>query len=88
MRRREGIEDVELREMVRGLGKGDHVNLRFLTGEKTFETWLVRITSVKGSVFRGKLTSRSADEGRSILAIGATVIFKAAHIHSLARRQR
>src|SRR5438477_584590 len=47
LRRREGIDDVELREEVRGLGVGDVVMLTFLTGTNSFagETLPVRITS-------------------------------------------
>lgn len=86
MRRREGIDDVELRKMIRELVSGDFVNLTFVTGAKSCETWLVRITSIKGSVLRGKLETRPAAEGRSVLRSGAPIVFTTAHIHSLARR--
>jgi hypothetical protein len=85
MRRQQGIEDVELREEVRGLGVGDLVRLTFLTGAGPFagETLLVRITSIRGPGYRGKLASGPAPTGQLRLRVGALVTFTAAHIHSL-----
>jgi hypothetical protein len=67
MRRREGIEDVEPREAIRGLRIGDSVRLTFLTGTKSSagETLLVRITRIRGPVFRGKVADRPASAGLS-----------------------
>src|SRR4051794_12299675 len=65
MRRREGIEDVELREEIRGLRVGDIVKLTFLTGSHSFETLLVRITSIRGAAFRGKLANGPTSAGLS-----------------------
>jgi len=85
MRRREGIDDVELREQIRRLGVGDFIKLTLLTGRTpgTGETLLVRITSIKGPAFRGKLASKPAVPGLSKLQVGSPLAFTAAHIHSL-----
>jgi hypothetical protein len=85
MRSQEGIDDVELRTRIRGLAVGDFVKLTFLTGLKTFETLLVRITRIKGSAFRGKLASEPACTGQSKLHVGTAVAFTTAHIHSVAK---
>ena len=87
IRRREGIDDVELRKAIRGLDVGDFVKLTFLTGPTSFETLLVRITSIRGHAFRGKLATRPAPTGPSKLRDGSPVAFTTAHIHSLAKVQ-
>jgi hypothetical protein len=86
MRRRQGIEDVELRQKIRGLSSGDFVRLTFLTGkgEPRAETLVVRITSVRGCTFRGKLASASSAKTRT-LRPGTTVVFTTDHIHSLVK---
>jgi hypothetical protein len=86
-RRREGIEDVELREEIRGLRVGDLVKLTFLAAPSTFETLFVRITSIHGSAFRGKLANGPISGRLSRLRVGSAVAFTAAHIHSLPRKQ-
>jgi hypothetical protein len=85
LRRQAGIDDVELREEIRGLGIGDHVRLTILTGTRSFETLLVRITSIKGSTLRGKLAGRPA--AASNLRVGLPVTFTTAHIHSIPPRR-
>ena len=85
LRLREGIVDVQLRKLIQGLAKGDHVNLTFLTGSANSETWRVRITSIRGPILRGKLVSAGRD-GRSALRAGDAVVFRTAHIHSLTKR--
>jgi hypothetical protein len=87
MRRREGIEDVELREGIRRLGVGDFVKVTLLTSGTPLrgETLLVRITGIKGSSFRGKLVSQPAVPELSKLRVGSPLVFTAAHIHSLAK---
>jgi hypothetical protein len=89
MRRREGIEDVELREEIRGLGVGDLVKLTLLssTNSSAGETLLVRITRIRGSAFRGELADRPISAGLSGLRIGSPVAFTAAHIHSIPKEQ-
>ena len=89
MRRRQGIEDVELRKMIRGLVRGDCVRLTFLTGtgESRAETLLVRITSIRGCSSRGKLASAPASRTRD-LRVGTAVVFTTDHIHSLVKGSR
>jgi hypothetical protein len=85
MRRREGIEDVELREAIRGLRVGDFVRLTLLTGTAPFagETLLVRITRIRGDAFRGKLADRPVSPRLSQLRSGSPVTFRSHHIHSI-----
>ena len=49
------------------------------------ETLLVRITSIRGGAFRGKLASRPTSAGLSGLRVGRALAFTGSHIHSLAR---
>jgi hypothetical protein len=86
-RLRAGIDDVELRSEIRGLQVGDFVKLTFLTGATSFETLSVRITSISGSAFRGKLADRPVAPALSKLRAGSPVAFTAAHIHSLGKRR-
>ena len=86
MRRQEGIDDVELRVDIRGLLAGDFVRLTFLTGTTSFETLVVRITSIRGSAFRGKLVRRPTSASLRKLSAGAAIAFTTAHIHSLLKR--
>src|SRR5262245_54184961 len=83
MRSRQGIEDTELQEEIRGLRVGDLVRLTLLPAPKVSETLAVRITSISGSSFRGKLAERPASIGLATLRLGAVLTFTAAHIHSL-----
>lgn len=84
MRRRQGIEDVELRRAIRGLRVGEFVKLTLLAGtEGAGETLLVRITSIQGDDFRGKLASRPSSAGLSGLRVGLALAFTGSHIHSL-----
>jgi hypothetical protein len=88
MRRREGIEDVELREEIRRLEVGDCVMLTLLSGTESFagETVEVRITSINGYALRGKLVTKPVSLGLAELHAGSTVGFTTAHIHSLPRK--
>jgi hypothetical protein len=85
MRRRVGIDDVELWTAVRGLRTGDYVRLTFLggVGSATAETLRVRITRIRGTDFRGNLADKPAFRGLSGLRVGSAVTFTASHIHSL-----
>lgn len=87
LRYRQGIEDVELQQAIRKLRAGDMVVLSFLAGPTSFETLSVRITSISRSQFRGKLASGPTSPGLSSLHIGFPVVFTAAQIHSLPRKQ-
>jgi hypothetical protein len=90
MRRRQGIDDVQLHEEIRDLAVGDFVKLTLSTaGEATpaGETLLVRITSIKGDAFRGKLVDRPTSSALAKLSAGWPLAFNAAHIHSVRRGQ-
>jgi len=86
LRQEAGIDDVELREGIRRLGAGDVVRLTFLASGKLSrgETLLVRITSIRGLLFRGKLVSRPASAALADLRAGTVIVFSGANIHSLA----
>jgi hypothetical protein len=88
MRRREGIDDVELRKEIRALQVGDFVKLTLLAGAAPSpgETLRVRITRISGDEFRGKLASRTAANGPLNLPAGSRVAFTSAHIHSVLKR--
>lgn len=86
LRREQGIDDIELRLDIRTLKAGDFVKLTFLVGTAAFETLSVRITSIRGSAFRGKLAKRPSSSGLSELEAGAIIEFNTAHIHSLIKR--
>jgi hypothetical protein len=81
MRRRVGVDDVELRGAIGGLRVGDLVRLTLLAGPAPAarRTVVVRITAIHGPEFRGTLTSA----GPADLRPGARVAFTASHIHSL-----
>src|SRR5438445_738788 len=72
-RLRAGIDDVELRSEVRGLHVGDVVKLTFLAGTTSFETLAVRITSISGLAFRGKLTDSPVAPALAGLRVGSPV---------------
>jgi hypothetical protein len=85
MRRRQGIEDDELRETIRSLRIGDFVKLTFLATPMTCagETLLVRVTQINGDTFTGKLADRPALPALYKLRPGSSVAFKTEHIHSV-----
>jgi hypothetical protein len=85
MRRKEGIDDVELRKDIRRLRAGDSVNLTLLTESGLAETLSVRITSIKGLALRGKLTRKPNAAGLSGLGAGFPLVFRAAHVHSIGK---
>lgn len=84
-RRVVGIEDDVLREGIRQLETGNLVRLTLLTDTVSpgGETVLVRITSINGATFRGKLVSRPISTGLRWLEAGARINFARSHIHSL-----
>jgi len=85
-RRQAGIDDVDLRQEIRGLRVGDVVKLTFMAGPHVFETLPVRITSMRGLAFRGTLAHKATAAGLSTVRVGSSVVFTAAHIHSLPRK--
>jgi hypothetical protein len=87
LRRKEGIDDVELHDEIRALRIGDYVRLTFLVRDRfisTGETLLVRITRIQGQTLSGRLTNQPISRGLAKLRIGARVSFAASHIHSVA----
>ncbi len=87
LRRQQGIEDVELREQIRGLRVGDLVRLTLLGSGTAAETLAVRITSIRGGAFRGKLADSPVLSGLLPLREGFPLAFTADHIHSVAKRR-
>lgn len=87
LRRREGIDDVELHEDISRLRIGDHVFLSFLAGATLRETLPVRITRIRAGQFRGRLVGRIARPELFGLRADALVSFTAGQIHSIAKPQ-
>jgi hypothetical protein len=87
MRRCQGIDDVELRAAIRGLGVGDAVRLTLLAGDAAAggETVVVRITAINGRRFRGTLATRPVQKALAGLKTGLDLAFTADCIHSLVR---
>lgn len=83
LRRRNGIEDVKLQKEIGRLRAGSVVRLTFLAGPRCSETLAVRITSIRGSAFRGKLVKSSTVAGLSMLRLESVIVFTADHIHSI-----
>ena len=83
LRQREGIDDVELHDDIRRLRAGDHVRLTFLSGVTLRETLLVRITSIRGGQFRGRLSGPQTRTPLPGLRPDAMVTFTAGQIHSI-----
>jgi len=88
LRHKAGIDDVELRAAICRLRVGDSVKLTFKAGATSpaGETLRVRITSIQGCRFRGKLSERPELVGLSKLRVGSAVRFPPAHIHSIPNR--
>lgn len=88
MRRREGIDDLELRAAIHTLRVGDCVMLTFLpaTAPCAGETLSVKITHIAGSSFRGKLACGPLSARLSPLRVGAIIAFGGDHIHSIRKR--
>ena len=86
LRRREGIDDIELHEDIGRLRVGDHVHLTFLSGASLRETLPVRITRIRAGQFRGRLAGRAARPELLGLTTDAFVNFTAGQIHSIARQ--
>jgi hypothetical protein len=89
MRLRRGIDDLGLRDEIRGLAVGSVVRLTLVTGPEPFTgaALLVRITHISGHRFQGELTRKPPGGGMSKLRPGASIAFTTAHIHSLATVQ-
>ena len=89
LRRKEGIDDAQLREAIGSLQAGDVVKLTFMTGTSpgAGETLPVRITCIRDNAFRGKLVDGPASTRLAQLRVGSTVSFTRDHIHSIAKRR-
>jgi hypothetical protein len=88
MRRRQGIDDVELRAAIGGLSVGDSVRLTLLSGDDASaagETVVVRITAINGPRFRGTLAARPVLKALAGLKAGLPLAFTADCIHSVVR---
>jgi hypothetical protein len=84
MRLQAGIEDNELHQDIGKLKIGDFVLLTLLCGDaaRASETWEVRITAIRGCVFRGKL-AKPISAGAARQRTGKLIAFRSTHIHSL-----
>ena len=82
MRQSEGIDDVALRTEVRDLKAGDFVRITLL-GSASAETLTVRITSIVGPAFRGRLVRRPTGTGLFDVTTMTPLSFTANHIHSV-----
>jgi hypothetical protein len=90
MRSHAGIDDVELRDAIHNLQAGDLVKLTVRTTGGTFpgESLLVRITSIKGDVFRGKLAQSKRSAHRLGVTEGSLLEFTREQIHSIPAKRR
>jgi len=88
LRRDEGIEDPELRDQISHLKRGDFVKITLVAAGSAVggETVKVRITSIRGEVFRGQLVNQPSSPSLSDLTIGFPITFRPGHIHSLSSR--
>ena len=82
-RRREGIDDIVLRNEIVRLKAGDHVRLSVSSDGRQFEMLSVRITSLKGTVLRGKLLENPRSRGLGELSAGSAVKFAVGQVHSI-----
>jgi hypothetical protein len=90
MRRHAGIDDIKLREAICGLRVGALVKVTLLVGAPNSygETLLVRITSIRGDTFRGKLVTSPTAASLSAVRAGFVLTFTRSHIHFLATERR
>jgi hypothetical protein len=88
LRRQEGIEDIELQDEIRRLRAGDFIRLTLLDGVKSFHTVVVRITSIKGSNFRGKVAKSPPPATPPPVPVGSPITFTTAHIHSIPKMRQ
>src|SRR5271154_4800373 len=88
LRMENGIDDVELRDAIRGLSAGDIVKVTILCASPASpaETVSVRITRIRGNTFSGTLATRPATAKRLKLRVGEPLVFHPEHIHSIAKR--
>jgi hypothetical protein len=89
LRRRQDIDDPDLREAIKALRAGDQVRLTFLNNASPgrSDTVLVRVTSIKRTVYRGRLLASPIGLGTPGPRAGDLVMFGREHIHSVVRPQ-
>ncbi len=89
LRRLAGIDDAELHDEIRTLRPGDQVRLTFLVDGKApaSATVVVRVVSIRGGIFHGKLETRPAAVNAVGLKINSSVTFNKDQIHSIVRRK-
>lgn len=83
LRRREGIDDVELHEDIGRLRVGDRVLLTFLSAASLRATLPVRITRIRAGQFRGRLIDTIGRPELLGLRPNLLVTFTAEQIHSI-----
>ena len=83
LRRREGIDDVELWKDIGGLRAGDFVKLSLILSPTSFETVCVRITSIQDMELRGKLVQGPISAKLAELKAGSSLRFNMSQIHSV-----
>lgn len=82
-RLREGIDDADLRDHICALTAEDHIRVSISGDGAHFEKVSVRITSRKGTKFRGKLLNKPRQTSLRSLRIGSPVLFDGNQIHSI-----
>jgi hypothetical protein len=89
LRRLAGIDDAELHQEIRTLRPGDQVRLTFLVDGKApaSATVVVRVVSIRGGIFHGKLETRPTVVGSVGLNVNSSVTFNKDQIHSIVRRK-
>jgi len=89
MRREAGIDDVELHEAIRGLRAGDSVRLTARVGARAFPgvCLLIRITSIRGNLFRGRVDRKSSSTTLAEVKAGSLLTFTVDHIHSVVSKR-
>lgn len=89
LRRQEGIDDPELRAQICALKRGDFIKVTLLSDPHAIagETLMVRITSIRNGIFRGKLATSPSSAVLGALDAGTAIVFRAAHIHSVSNHR-
>jgi len=89
MRQNAGIDDIELRDAIRRLQVGDWVKLTVsINGSFPGDPLFIRITSIKGNLFRGKLAQPGRAARRAKLTTESVLTFTGEQIHSIPNRPR
>jgi len=86
-RREAGIDDVDLRHAIAELGIGDEVKITLLSTAAPLvtETVVLRLTSIRATHFRGTLLTLPHRGTFGDLAVGSSMTFTAAQVHSIGK---